>query len=174
MTAGFELEELGHYVEDEALLQIVMQMWDSYFGSVEPPYPAFEPVEATGPVVCASVSISGTRPGLVTVTVPEATAPALAAVMLQEDGELDEEEVHDTLGEVANIVAGNIKALVPDAGSLGLPALSSATPRLAGGAEQVARMDGVWRDGWVSVVVWLRSAPVGAGTGYEAGREQAR
>ncbi|PPK93108.1 chemotaxis protein CheX [Kineococcus xinjiangensis] len=154
MTAGFELEELGHYVEDEALLQIVMQMWDSFFSTVEPPYPAFEPIGAEGPVLCASVSISGARPGLVTVTVPQATASALAAVMLQEEA-LPEDEVHDALGEVANIVAGNVKALVPDAGSLGLPVLSTATPRLGNGAAEVGRMDAVWRDGWLSVIVWL-------------------
>ena len=172
MTAGFEVEELGHYVEDDALLQIVMQMWDSYFATVEPPYPAFEPIAAEGPVLCASVSISGARPGLVTVTVPQATAPALAAVMLQEDGELDDEEVHDTLGEMANIIAGNVKALIPDAGSLGLPALAAATPHLGSRASEVARLDATWREGWLSFVVWLADAPV-AGSSVNSGAEGA-
>ncbi|GAB7191758.1 hypothetical protein NUM3379_24660 [Kineococcus sp. NUM-3379] len=158
MSSGPEVEELGHYVEDEALQQIVYQMWDSFFGTVEPPYPAFEPVVADGPVVCASVSIAGARPGLVTVTVPEAMAAQLAAVMLQEDGELSVEEVEDSLGEMANIVAGNVKALIPDAGSLGLPVLAAATPGLGDGAEEAARLDAVWRDGWLSFVVLLSNA----------------
>ena len=158
MSSGFEVEELGHYVEDEALQQIVYQMWDSFFGTVEPPYPAFEPVVADGPVLCASITISGARPGLVTVTVPEALAGQLAGVMLQEDGELSTEEIEDSLGEMANIVAGNVKALIPDAGSLGLPVLAAATPRLGGGAEEAARLDAVWRDGWLSFVVLLSNA----------------
>ncbi|GAA4983156.1 chemotaxis protein CheX [Kineococcus glutinatus] len=170
MSVGFEVEELGHYVEDEALEQIVYQMWDSYFGTTEPPYPVFEPLVVEGPVQCASVSISGARPGLVTITVPDHLAPALAAVMLQDDGELAQDDVDDSLGEMANIIAGNVKALVPDAGALGLPVLARATPRPGRGASEVARLDAAWREGWLSFVVWLGD-PQAAGSGDGSGRE---
>ncbi|WP_432548173.1 chemotaxis protein CheX [Kineococcus sp. SYSU DK004] len=142
-------------VEDEALAQIVDQMWESYFASSEPFLPSFEPLEVTGDVLCASVGITGARPGLVTVTVPRSAGRSLAAVLLSEDGDLDDEDVYDALGEVANIIGGNVKALVPDAGALGLPAIAAAPPLPRTGSRCAARLDAVWQGHPVSFVVWL-------------------
>jgi chemotaxis protein CheX len=118
-------------VEDEALAQIVDAMWSSYFAHVEPLLAAFEPHEIQGPVLCASVGISGARPGLVSVVVEKAGAAPLAAALLQEDEALADEDIYDSLGEIANIVGGNVKALVPDAGALGLPRSPSRPRRRA-------------------------------------------
>jgi hypothetical protein len=85
-------------VEDEALAQIVDAMWSSYFAHVEPLLAAFEPHEIQGPVLCASVGISGARPGLVSVVVEKAGAAPLAAALLQEDEALADEDVYDSLG----------------------------------------------------------------------------
>ncbi|MCI2238055.1 chemotaxis protein CheX [Paenibacillus sp. TRM 82003] len=152
---GLEVQEVVDYVEDEALAQIVDQMWQSYFGHVEPLLPALEPHEVPAPVLCASVGISGARPGLVTVLVEKGAAASLAAALLQEDGELTDEDVYDALGEIANIIGGNIKALVPDAGALGLPAIAEAPPLPRSNSRCAARMDANWQGHWVTFIVWL-------------------
>jgi chemotaxis protein CheX len=148
-------------VEDEALSQIVDAMWSSYFAHVEPLLPAFEPHDVEGPVLCASVGISGARPGLVSVVVERSGAAPLAAALLQEDEALADEDIYDSLGEIANIVGGNVKALVPDAGALGLPGISAAQPLPSSAARQAARLDANWQGHWLTFVVWL-AAPAQA------------
>ena len=146
-------------VEDEALAQIVEQMWASYFAHTEPLLPAFEEHDIEGPVLCASVGISGVRPGLVTVVVEEAGARSLAAALLQEDGDLTDDDVYDSLGELANIVGGNVKALIPDAGALGLPGISTAQPLPRSTSRQAARLDAEWGGHRMTFAVWLAATP---------------
>ena len=146
------------YVEDEALEQIVDQMWASYFAHTDYLAPSFDPHDIEGDILCASVTISGGRPGIVTVSVEKAAAVPLSAALLQEDGDLTDEDVYDSLGEVANIVGGNIKALVPDAGPLGLPVVSTAKPLHGSSGRLAARLDGSWQGHWLTFEVWLAAA----------------
>lgn len=70
----------------------------------------------------ASVTISGTSNGLVAVDCSEELARRLASAMFDSpESELSEAEVLDSLGEIANIIGGNIKALLPGPSTLGLP-----------------------------------------------------
>jgi len=151
LTQAFEPDA----VEDEALFQIVDQMWASYFSHVEPLLPSFERHDITGEVMCASVGIAGSRPGLVTVVVEATGARPVSAALLQEDGDLLDEDVYDSLGEIANIVGGNIKALVPDAGALGLPAVATAKPLHGSSGRLAARLDVSWQGHWITFEVWL-------------------
>ncbi|WP_432563877.1 chemotaxis protein CheX [Kineococcus sp. SYSU DK003] len=151
-------EEPTDYVEDEALAQIVDQMWASYFAHTEFLVPAYEPHDIEGEILCASVTISGARPGIVTVSVERPLAAPLAGALLQEDGELTDEDVYDSLGEVSNIVGGNIKALVPDAGPLGLPVVSTAKPLHGASDRLAARLDANWQGQWLTFEVWLAAA----------------
>lgn len=148
-------EEPVDYVEDEALEQIVDQMWASYFAHTDYLVPAFDPHDIEGEILCASVTISGARPGIVTVSVEKAAAVPLSSALLQEDGDLTDEDVYDSLGEIANIVGGNIKALVPDAGPLGLPVVSTAKPLHGSSGRFAARLDGNWQGMWLTFEVWL-------------------
>ncbi|WP_328294267.1 chemotaxis protein CheX [Kineococcus sp. NBC_00420] len=148
-------EESMDYVEDEALEQIVDQMWASYFAHTDYLLPSFDQHDIEGDIFCASVTISGGRPGIVTVSVEKAGAVPLSAALLQEDDELADEDVYDSLGELANIVGGNIKALVPDAGPLGLPVVSTAKPLHGSSGRLAARLDGNWQGHWLTFEVWL-------------------
>jgi chemotaxis protein CheX len=148
-------EEPVDYVEDEALEQIVDQMWASYFAHTDYLVPAYDPHDIEGDILCASVTISGGRPGIVTVSVEKAVALPLSAALLQEDDGLTDEDVYDSLGEIANIIGGNIKALVPDAGPLGLPVVSTAKPLHGSSGRLAARLDGNWQGSWLTFEVWL-------------------
>jgi chemotaxis protein CheX len=83
------------------------------------------PVEAAAgldPSAGAQVSIEGAFDGRVRVEMALPLARQLAAqmFMLGED-EVDDSLVDDALGELANIIGGNIKALLPSPSKLSLP-----------------------------------------------------
>jgi len=72
-----------------------------------------------------AVSIEGTSHALVAVDCSAALARKIAGAMFDADPDsLSEEDVLDSLGEVANIIGGNIKALLPGPSRLGLPQIT--------------------------------------------------
>ncbi len=48
-------------------------------------------------------------------------AEAAAALLLIDPAEVGEQEIHDTLAELINMVGGNLKSLLPQPNDLGLP-----------------------------------------------------
>ncbi|MDP2227974.1 MAG: chemotaxis protein CheX [Moraxellaceae bacterium] len=77
------------------------------------------------PVACecaASIMIEGAWNGQVVVACSRRLAQRVAAVMFQcEDSELREALWADALNEIANIIGGNVKSLLPSPSRLGLP-----------------------------------------------------
>ena len=69
-----------------------------------------------------SVTIEGQSHAIVTVDCSETLARLLGGAMFEaEPSTLSREDVADALGEIANIIGGNIKALLPGPSRLGLP-----------------------------------------------------
>src|SRR4029450_7757910 len=80
-----------------------------------------EPLDVNGTRhLSASVQISGGWEGTVLVSCPEALAQRVAGVMFDTESASDD-EIRDALGEVANMTAGNVKALVESYCRLSLP-----------------------------------------------------
>ena len=105
----------------EDLGQIVTDIWSSKLGF--PVQPRGEPVVVNGTRhLSASVQISGGWDGTVLVSCAEELARKVAASMFDaaEDATSDD-EIRDALGEVANMTAGNVKALVESYCRLSLP-----------------------------------------------------
>jgi chemotaxis protein CheX len=72
-----------------------------------------------------SVTIEGVSHAIVTVDCSELLARRLGGAMFDvEASSLSDEEVADALGEIANIIGGNIKALLPGPSQLGLPEIN--------------------------------------------------
>jgi len=71
------------------------------------------------------------------------TAEQLARCLLAEHAPpvLDEEDVADGLGELANVLGGNVKAVLPGPSVLGLPEVGSAPET----GSDVCRVDLLWR-----------------------------
>lgn len=83
--------------------------------------PASEP-DGDGALVEAAVDVLGESPCRVVVRYPRSGARGLAGAMFDRAvADLEESDVLDAVGEVANIVAGGVKSLSDDASSLGLP-----------------------------------------------------
>lgn len=99
----------------------------------------------------AWVDITGTYPCRVLLSTETATADRLARAFagVEPGEELEPDEVADAVGEVANMLGGNLKALLPAGGSLGLPAVGVVVP--AGTPQVRAVLD--WRGRGITVSV---------------------
>jgi len=82
--------------------------------------------EAHARVVSGTVQITGDWTGAVTVQVEEPFARTLAAsLFMLEVDEVSEEEVMDTVGELANMTGGNVKSTLGGSCELSLPSVTS-------------------------------------------------
>jgi chemotaxis protein CheX len=107
-------------LEPEVLSEIVKTVWSALF-EVE-----LEEVGSDagfdGPQLTALVRIEGASPCAVSVCAPEASARRVAARMFDHsEAEVDEAEILDAIGELANMCGGNAKAMVDGATALSLP-----------------------------------------------------
>ena len=79
-------------------------------------------------VYTGQVQITGAWTGTVLVELTEPLAQLVAATMFGlEPGELAEDDVADTVGELGNMTGGNVKALMPGVCSLSLPSVTVGT-----------------------------------------------
>ena len=137
---------------DEATVQAIADdVWTSLVGDGEVLVPL--PVPAPGTTVSAWVQITGPWSGAVVVTCDEATAEALTECLLRArpPAVIEPEDVADALGELANVLGGNVKAALPGSSGLSLPDVGDApAPRNPG---DVCRVDLLWRGETVSISV---------------------
>lgn len=75
--------------------------------------------------VAAIVHVSGTWTGAVVVSCSDDLASRTAGCMLQADPSgLTAEDISDALGEIANMVGGGVKAMMPEPSVLSLPVVT--------------------------------------------------
>ena len=79
------------------------------------------------PAVTGFVSIDGSWDGAVMVRCPMTLATSLTTAMFQASSQPSFDDVRDALGELTNMVAGNVKALLPSPCNLSLPAVALGT-----------------------------------------------
>ena len=112
-------------VEPE-LTEITERVWASLVDVPllprQPGQPALTPGART---FTSCVQITGAWEGAVTVHCSEGLAELLTAAMFMVDpGDTSPEEVADALGELANMIGGNVKALLPEPCRISLPAVA--------------------------------------------------
>ncbi|GAA2726586.1 chemotaxis protein CheX [Cellulomonas aerilata] len=93
--------------------------------------------------------------GRVLLSVDTGTAHELARALLRMGAEepVEDEDLVDAFGEVANVVGGNLKALLPVQGTLTLPRVS-ATPPSDEGTTLVDRIPLAWRGRSFDISIW--------------------
>ena len=129
---------------DEAVVQeITEQAWSALVGEDEVllPLPAPLPTET----LSSWVEIVGPWTGSVALTCGRDTAAELTRALLGEHAPavLEDEDVEDALGELANVVGGNVKAVLPGPSVLGLPEVGIAPS--AQSPADTCRVDALWR-----------------------------
>ena len=81
--------------------------------------------DMTGQVqVTSVVHIDGSWRGAVMIQAPLTLAVRLAAGMFQAPEQPGFDEIRDALGELTNMLAGNLKALLPEPSAISLPAVA--------------------------------------------------
>jgi chemotaxis protein CheX len=146
-----EAQPITALLDPQTVQSIADEVWPSLVGDGE----AFVPVPVPPPadVVSAWVDIVGPWNGSVVLTCAPATAEALteSVLMTRPPTVVDDEDVADALGELANVLGGNIKSVLPGPSRLGLPQIGTA-PR-TGRLDDVCRVHGQWRGQSLTITV---------------------
>ena len=102
--------------------------------------------------ICAWVGISGAWSGTVTVELAAPLARRVAAALFgMSPEEVTDTEVTDAVGEVVNILGGNLKALLPGPSALSLPSVGAAGPAGAGKLHVRTEMTSEAQPVWISL-----------------------
>lgn len=146
---------------------VTAEVWSSLLGEgipllsrEVPPGTPFDPVG----VWSASVSVSGGWSGMVTVELTADVARTLTRTMLAlpadvPDDELGDADVADAVGELVNMVGGNVKSLMPGPSALSLPSVAAGRAAFPSEVHEVARVDVTWAGEPVRVGVHVPLAP---------------
>jgi hypothetical protein len=128
-------------IDEETVQSIAQEAWSALVGDDEflVPLPGGPPDDA----ISSWVDVAGPWRGSVVLTCGRSTAGQLARELLKEHAPpvIDDEDIEDALGELANVVGGNVKAVLPGPSALGLPEVGSAP---AAGSD-TCRVDLLWR-----------------------------
>jgi chemotaxis protein CheX len=144
-------------VTEGDLAEMVEQVWVSYLDpeGVSPLVPHGDAKQVSE--VHSTVSITGSWHGhLVYASSQNAARRAAAAFLAMEPDEVAQEDISDVLGELANIVGGNVKAMLPAGCFLSLPTvvLAPDTASYYPAAERISGLYGVWDGEPVSISMW--------------------
>lgn len=124
------------WVTAEQIAEITRDVWGSFLSMDLAPVLGGDGEPLVGQTLTGVVHISGDWQGTVFVETTAEHARAGAEAMFAADpGTLSPDEVSDALGELTNMVGGNIKGLLPAPNKLSLPSV-------AGGEHYTLRVPG--------------------------------
>lgn len=147
-------------IAGDDILGIAGDLWGSYLGDdVIPSVPGL-----LTPGVTASVSVVGEWNGLVVVATSARGARLVGSVLLEiAEEELGEADLNDAIGELVNIIGGNVKSVLPGPSSLSLPVVSQGAVTISErGAEIVAEAALEWLGEQFEITVWHSISSNGA------------
>lgn len=113
------------------LVEIVQRLWERTLKLPLQHLPKAEVLFVeTSPALTASIRFGGSFPALLSFTCSEELAHCIAAAMFQvRTGRVSERDVHDAVGEVINILGGNLKAVLSPSCQLALPSVAAGDVR---------------------------------------------
>jgi chemotaxis protein CheX len=137
---------------DEATVQSIAEdAWTALVGEDE--FLVSIPGELPADVLSSWVDVVGPWTGTVVLTTARETAAGLTRALLGDHApdELEDEDIVDAFGEIANVVGGNVKAALPGPSALSLPDVGDA-PAVRNPAD-LCRVDVLWRGEPLSISV---------------------
>jgi hypothetical protein len=137
---------------DEATVQSIAEdAWISLVGEEEVLVPLSAPLSAD--LVSSWVDVVGPWTGSVVLTTGRRTAEELTRALLRESTSavLEDEDVVDAFGEIANVVGGSVKAALPGQSGLSLPSVGTG-PEVRNPAD-VCRLELLWRGEPIAISV---------------------
>ncbi len=144
---------ITHLLDGETVTAVAGEVWSALVGGEEHLVPGYGP---DGPAVVgpsAWVGVTGPWNGLVVLTCDRAGTADLTRSVLQlrADEVATEEDVDDVLRELANILGGNVKSLLPGPSVLGLPETGVAPLRAAD--DDTCRVAASWRGHHLAITI---------------------
>ena len=132
---------------------VVEEVWSSFLGAEEPLLPAAPAELSVG--WSAAVTVSGEWHGMVSVELPTGLAEEVTRRMLAVDETFDE-DVADAVGELVNMIGGNVKSLMPGPSVLSLPVVAAGRVARPSDVVEVCRLDASWAGTPLLVSVYVR------------------
>ena len=125
MTSTLDADDASVVTSDQ-IIEIAQEVWESFLSMSLMPHPLGSDAPAlTGVTMTGCVHVSGEWTGSVFLQCDLAVAEAAAEAMFAADpGSLSPEEVSDALGELTNMVGGNVKSLLPAPSKLSVPSIA--------------------------------------------------
>lgn len=118
--------EAGPVVTSDQIAEITRDVWSSFLQMDLEIAPVDPRLPLSGVTSTGTVHISGEWNGSVFVQCSLEHARVAAETMfMAEPGSLGEDEVSDALGELTNMVGGNIKSLLPEPSKLSIPSVAN-------------------------------------------------
>jgi chemotaxis protein CheX len=116
--------------------------------------PPGAPFDATG-AWSAVVTVSGGWQGVVTIEMDDAVARPVTAHMLDipASTEATDSDVADAVGELVNMIGGNIKSLMAGPSVLSLPSVAAGRAVFSSDVAEACRVDVSWRGAPVRVSI---------------------
>ena len=132
---------IADLIDEATIVSIAEEAWQALVADEEYLVPMPGPLPADP--VSSWVDIAGPWSGAVVLACGRQTTADLARCLLARHAPpvLDEEDVEYAFGELANVVGGNVKAVLPGPSALGLPEVGSAPEA----GSDVCRVDLLWR-----------------------------
>jgi len=134
------------------VVSLTQEVWTSFLGYDEPLFEG-ESLPDDTTVVSATVSVSGAWAGVISLQVSEAMAHRITAAMLGGTDPVDDSDVSDAVGELVNMVGGNVKSLMPGPSTLSLPVVARGRVFWPQESAEVVRADLTWAAEPVCVAV---------------------
>ena len=141
--------------EPAVIEQIVQDVFTGLLGEQEV-LPYAVPYDGTPLSVSASVSVTGGWSGHVVFACGEEVGRTIAAgLLMAEPDDINDDDLSDAMGEMANVIGGNVKSVMPGPSKLSLPVaiIGNASERRPGAIE-TTRVELTWRDAPLVVSVW--------------------
>lgn len=135
---------------------VAEEVWTTFLGHTSPIELA-DPAAAFAPEWSASVTVKGEWNGMVTLglTTPGAHSVTRGMLGMDDDEALTDPDVVDAVGELVNMIGGNVKSLVPGPSQLSLPLV--ATGQFAHGTDETELVHLAFTWGTEPIVVTVHS-----------------
>ena len=148
------------HIEDDQIFRIVENIWKSLMGSDVSMLSSQDMSEEDRKfTLVGCIQITGAWDGAVALHCTREIMQSVVQTMFGENTkEFSNEEIEDALGELANMTAGNIKALLPGPSQISLPTIIKGSDFLLRvvGSEKVNTVYFNWNDQILSVSVFKR------------------
>jgi chemotaxis protein CheX len=161
---------IAHEPETSDVFAVVEEVWSTFLGREEPLFPDLhastsDPLSGDPALWTAAVTVTGAWEAVIRVSLADKLAGTVTDRMLGLDDDSEPrapEDVTDALGELVNVIGGNIKSLMPGPSKLSLPLVAPGPIASTSSMVEVCRLDLSWARQLVRVSVSVSAASQGA------------